>query len=215
METNVRKQYNQMAALYDRVWSRYVAKTLAFLKDWAQLSPTSTVLDVACGTGTFERLVLREHPTQSIVGIDLSEKMLDIAQQKCRAFPNVSFQKASVAALPFADRNFDVIVSASALHYFDDPIAALIEMKRVLKPDGELVILDWCKDDWLCRLYDFALKRFDPAYRQCYTQVEFHSFLGAAGFQIRRATRVRLTLAWELMVATAKPIALGDRSYEG
>lgn len=215
METTVRKQYNQMAALYDRVWSRYVAKTLAFLKDWAQLAPTSTVLDVACGTGAFERLVLLEQPTQQIIGIDLSEKMLDIAQQKCRAYPNVSFQKASAAALPFADRSFDVVVSASALHYFDDPIAAFIEMKRVLKPDGKLVILDWCKDDWLCRLYDLALKRFDPAYRQCYTQVEFHIFLGAAGFQIQRATRVRLTLAWGLMIATAKPMVVGDHSHKG
>lgn len=215
MESTVRKQYNRMAALYDRVWSGYVAKTLAFLKDWAQLTPTSTILDVACGTGAFERLVLLEHPTQQIIGIDLSEKMLDIAQQKCRAYPNVSFQKASAAALPFVDRSFDVVVSASALHYFDDPIVALIEMKRVLKPDGELVILDWCKDDWLCRLYDFALKRFDPAYRQCYTQVEFHSFLGAAGFQIQRATRVRLTLAWGLMIATAKPIGLGSHSLKG
>ena len=206
METTVRKQYNQMAALYDRLWSRYVAKTLAFLKDWSQLNPDSTVLDVACGTGTFERLVLQEHPNLHIVGVDLAERMLAIAQQKCRHYPHVSFQKASVAALPFNDRSFDLVLSASALHYFDDPIAALIEMKRVLKPDGELVILDWCKDDWLCQLYDLVLKRIDPAYKQCYTQADFHSFLDTAGFTIRRATRVRVSLAWEVMVATAKPL---------
>ncbi|PSB26683.1 class I SAM-dependent methyltransferase [Stenomitos frigidus] len=205
METTVRDQYNQMAEAYDRRWSRYLSRTLSLLKQWAELAPESTVLDIACGTGEFERLVLLEQPTQAIVGIDLSEKMLEIAQQKCRDYPHVSFQKASVAALPFADRSFDVVVSASALHYFDDPIAALIEVKRVLKPDGELVILDWCKDDWLCQLYDWVLKRLDPAYQQCYTQAAFHSFLSATGFTIQRATRVRISLAWEMMIATARP----------
>ena len=206
METTVRQQYNQMAALYDRLWSRYISKTLTFLKDWAQITSTNTVLDVACGTGAFERLILQEQPNLHIVGIDLAEKMLAIAQRKCREYPHVSFQKASVAALPFADHSFDVVLSASALHYFDDPIVALVEMKRVLKPDGALVTLDWCKDDWLCQLYDLVLKRIDPAYKQCYTQAEFHHFLSTAGFDIQRATRVRVSLAWDVMVATAKPI---------
>jgi ubiquinone/menaquinone biosynthesis C-methylase UbiE len=206
MEANVRKQYNQMAGVYDRIWSRYISKSLSFLKDWAQLDPLDTVLDVACGTGAFERLVLLEQPTRSIIGVDLSEKMLEIATQKCRDYPNVAFENASVTALPFVDRSFDVVVSASAFHYFENPTAALIEMRRVLKPEGELTILDWCKDDWLCRLYDFVLKRFDPAHEQCYTQAELHHFLDETGFQIQRATRFRIGLAWELMLATVKPI---------
>jgi ubiquinone/menaquinone biosynthesis C-methylase UbiE len=210
MEARVRQQYNQMAAVYDLVWSRYVSKSLSFLKDWTQLDPNSTVLDVACGTGTFEYLVLMEQPTQSIVGIDLSDKMLEIAQQKCRNYPNVSFQHASATALPFSDRSFDVVVSASALHYFDAPTAALMEMKRVLKPEGELIMLDWCKDDWLCRIYDFALQRLDPAHKQCYTQAEFHHLLSKTGFQIQRATRFRIGVAWELMIAIANPMVLGD-----
>ena len=203
IETTVGDQYNQMAERYDRRWSHYLANTLSLLKEWAAIAPESTVLDVGCGTGEFERLVLLEQPTQAIVGIDLSEQMLERAQQKCRDYPHVSFQKASVAALPFSDRSFDVIVSASAFHYFNDPIAALTEMKRVLKPNGEIVILDWCKDYILCQLYDLVLKRLDPAYKQCYTQAEFHKLLAEAGFIVDRATRVRISLAWELMVATA------------
>jgi ubiquinone/menaquinone biosynthesis C-methylase UbiE len=206
MEANVREQYNKTASVYDQVWSRYIFRSLSFLKDWVQLDPVDIVLDVACGTGTFERLVLLEQPTQSISGVDLSEKMLEIAAKKCRDYPHVSFQTASVAALPFADHSFDVVVSASAFHYFENPTAALTEMRRVLKPDGELTILDWCKDDWLCRLYDFVLKRFDPAHEQCYTQAEFHGFLTGAGLQIQRANRFRIGIAWELMLATVTPI---------
>ncbi len=204
-ETKVREQYNQMAAVYDQRWNTYVVNTVSFLKNWAQLSPSATVLDVGCGTGEFERLVLADHPTQKITGVDISDKMLAIAKQKCHAYPNVSFQIARASALPFANDNFDVVVSANSFHYFDDPDAALGEMKRVLKPDGIVVILDWCRDYLLCQICDVVLKLFDPAYKQCYNQKEFHSLLASAHFNVHRATKVRFGILWGLMVATATP----------
>lgn len=202
-ETTVREQYDQMAAVYDQRWSSYIAQTLSFLKTWAQISPLATVLDVACGTGEFERLMLNEHPKQQIVGVDISEKMLAIAQHKCHAYPNVLFHLAAASTLPFAINSFDVIVSANAFHYFDDPLAALGEMKRVLKPDGKVVILDWCRDYLLCKICDFVLKIFDPAHKQCYTQTELHHLLASANFAVHRETKVRFGVLWGLMAATA------------
>jgi ubiquinone/menaquinone biosynthesis C-methylase UbiE len=202
-KTTVREQYDQMAAKYDRRWSSYITNTLSFLQDWAQISPQDKVLDIACGTGEFERLVLTQEPTQEIVGVDISEKMLAIARQKLHAYPNVSFHTAPASALPFCDNSFDLVVSASSFHYFENPVAALVEMKRVLKPNGRVIILDWCKDYLLCRLCDLALKFFDPTYQQCYTEAEFHHLLEMAGFGIRRATRFRFNVVWGMMVATA------------
>ncbi|MBW4626199.1 MAG: class I SAM-dependent methyltransferase [Brasilonema octagenarum HA4186-MV1] len=204
-ETRVRQQYDQMSSVYDQRWKSYISKTLSFVKNWAQISPLDTVLDVACGTGEFERLLLSEYPTQHIVGVDISKKMLEIAKHKCSIYPQVWFQTASVLALPFASNTFDVVISASSFHYFDDPLAALREMKRVLKPEGKVVILDWCKDYFFWKISDIVLKLFDPAYKQCYTQDEFHHFLAATNFTIRRATRVRFDIVWGLMVATATP----------
>jgi len=206
-KTTVREQYDYLAAKYDQRWSSYISNTLSFLKTWAQISPQSTVLDIGCGTGEFERLVLADYPMQKMVGVDISERMLAIARQKLHTYPNLSFCTASAVALPFANNSFDIIVSASSFHYFDRPTAALAEMKRVLKPDGTLIILDWCKDYLLCRLCDILLKVFDPAYKQCYTQADFHHLLSAAGFSISRATKVRFGLVWGLMVATATPQA--------
>ncbi|NJM67888.1 MAG: methyltransferase domain-containing protein [Acaryochloris sp. RU_4_1] len=201
-EAKVRQQYNRFAAVYDQRWHRYVTNTLEFLKTWVQISPTERVLDIACGTGEFERMILAEYSKQEIMGVDISEQMLAIAQQKIHAFPNVSFQTANASALPFADNSFDVVVSANAFHYFDDPAVALQEMKRVLKPMGRVVILDWCKDFVVCQIYDVFLKFFDPAYRQCYRQAEFHQLLTTTGFRIEGAQKVRFGWIWGLMIAT-------------
>ncbi|HAX77674.1 MAG TPA: methyltransferase type 11, partial [Cyanobacteria bacterium UBA11372] len=115
-ETTVRQQYDRMAAVYDQRWRSYIANTLSFLKTWANLPPTATVLDVACGTGEFERLVLADRPMQQMLGVDISEKMLAIARQKLHTYPNVSFHVAPASALPFTDNSFDVVVSANSFH---------------------------------------------------------------------------------------------------
>ncbi|WP_392536245.1 class I SAM-dependent methyltransferase [Nostoc sp. C117] len=202
-ETIVRKHYDQLAGVYDLRWKSYITNTLSFLKTWAEISPTDTILDVACGTGEFERLLLAEFSSQQIVGVDISDKMLTIAKQKFSAYPQVSFQIASASNLPFDNDSFDVIVSANAFHYFDDPLTALKEMRRVLKPDGKVIILDWCRDYLTCKICELILKVFDPAHQQCYSQNEFHHLLKDANLAVSRATKIRFGLVWGLMVTTA------------
>ncbi len=201
-ESTVRTQYDQLAILYDQRWHSYVTRTLSFLHTWARIPAQASVLDVACGTGEFERQLLAPHPTQSIVGVDISAQMLAIAQQKYATYSNVSFHLGRAAALPFADTSFDSIVCANAFHYFDNPADVLQEMKRVLKPEGTMVILDWCKDYLLCRLCDLGLQLFDPAHKHCYTQAALHHILVDSGFTLQRATRIRFGLVWGLMAVT-------------
>jgi ubiquinone/menaquinone biosynthesis C-methylase UbiE len=197
--------YDRLASQYDQRWRRYIGATLTFLRSSVSIPPSSLILDVGCGTGEFELLLLREHPEQSIVGVDLSEGMLELARQKCGAFPGATFYQADAATLPFSDSSFDLIVSASAFHYFNEPAAALLEIRRVVKPTGSVVILDWCKDYLMCRLFDLVLKRIEPGYESCYTQGELHRLLESAGFEVRSANRKRFGLIWGLMMATAIP----------
>lgn len=204
-EAKVRQQYNRLADVYDQRWHRYVTRTLDFFETWVALSHTEKVLDVACGTGEFERIVLAKNPEQRIVGVDISEQMLAIAQRKLQPFSSVSFAVANTSDLPFADQSFDVVVSANAFHYFDHPDTALREMKRVLKSAGRVIILDWCRDFLVCQICDVLLKLIDPAHRQCYTQKEFHHLLTTTGFEIESTEKVRFGWIWGLMIATCKP----------
>ena len=201
-EVKVKTQYDRLADIYDLRWRNYIVNTLTFLHNWEEIEPQSTILDVACGTCEFERLLLNQNPTQKITGIDISEKMLNIAREKYRAYPSVKFHQASVHSLPFSSQSFDVVVSANAFHYFDRPQVALAEMKRVLKPNGKVIILDWNKDYPVCRICDWLLQIFDPAHQQCYTQEELHKLLISAEFKIHRATKVRFGVIWGLMAVT-------------
>lgn len=203
VESTVREQYNHLANQYDRRWKNYIDKTLYFFQAWAKITPDETLLDVACGTGELERLLLEQHPHQQIIGVDLSSQMLVQAQQKLRLFPTVTFQVATARSLPFPDHQFDVVLSANSFHYFDSPETVLQEMQRVLKPTGRLLILDWCRDSWLCQLFDAVLQRFDSAHRQCYTQAEMHHFLTSAQFELMRSEKVQLNWLWELMAVEA------------
>jgi ubiquinone/menaquinone biosynthesis C-methylase UbiE len=204
-DPELRRRYDRLANGYDQRWRRYITGILTFLKSWVSIPPRAAVLDIGCGTAEFERLVLQEHPEQRMVGVDVSEKMLELARQKCEAYPNVTFCNASASALPFPDHQFDVVVSASALHYFQEPDASLAEMRRVVKPGGSVVILDWCKDYISCRLFDIVLKMIEPGYERCFTERQLDRLLASAQFDIQCAKRVRFGLVWGLMIATAAP----------
>ncbi|MEO1132089.1 MAG: methyltransferase domain-containing protein, partial [Cyanobacteria bacterium J06639_1] len=165
IEGIIKQQYDDIAHVYDRRWNRYISNTLTFFQTWVDINPTANVLDVACGTGELERLLLQKYPSLHITGVDISDKMLERARQKLKGYANLSFEHTTAASLPFANDSFDAVISANSFHYFSHPEKVLSEMRRVLKPGGTLTILDWCKDFLLCRVCDGILKLLDPAHQ--------------------------------------------------
>ncbi|GAB3022038.1 class I SAM-dependent methyltransferase [Natronobiforma cellulositropha] len=103
------------------------------------------VLDVACGTGIVARRVATEVGTSgSVVGLDINEGMLAVAAEAAAdSQPPIEWRQADATDLPFADARFDVVCCQQALQFFDDPGAALEEMRRVLTPSGRLAASVW------------------------------------------------------------------------
>ncbi len=205
-ESKVGFQYDRLAKIYDRRWYNYVSNTLNFLIDYLHrtevISTNKNVIDIACGTGELERLLINadsQLKQLNIVGVDISEKMLDMARLK---LPNLEFIKASAIALPFPNHSFDLAITASAFHYFEHPITVLNEIRRILKPKGKLIILDWCRDYWSCKALDLFLKIFDPAHKGCYTQSELNDFFTTSGFNVTREQKQKLGIFWGVMIAT-------------
>jgi SAM-dependent methyltransferase len=112
------------------------------------LTPGDGVLDVGCGPGNFTRdfaRVVSEHGLA--IGIDASPTMLARAVKDTppAAFPAAGYIRGDAVQLPFRDASFDAVCCFAALHFFDDPFAALDHMTRVLTPGGRIALLTSCR----------------------------------------------------------------------
>jgi ubiquinone/menaquinone biosynthesis C-methylase UbiE len=208
--TSAPQKYDALARTYDRRWQRYHAETFSrAVRDVHDERPVS-VLDVPCGTGELIRWLLPRVPKARIVGVDGSAAMLRMARQKWADQPQVSFQHALADALPFGEQTFDWVLCCSSLHYFRQPERVLAEFARVLKPAGRLLLLDWCRNPWHCRLIDWWKIRHDLTYVRMYTTHELRRLLQGAGWSVAQLERFRVSWIaglrlWEMMEVLATP----------
>lgn len=203
-DLTVPHQYERWARVYDLLWRRYMNQTLPVLQRTANLTPGERILDLGSGTGELARRICASTPGLDIVGVDLAPAMVEQAQQKLENVEAASFVHADAHELPFEDASFDVVVSASTFHYLTFPHRVLQEVGRVLRPEGRLVVLDWCRDFWTCRVMDVVLTMIDPAHRRCYTLDEVVSLFGASPLTFRSGFRYRFDVVWGMMVVEAR-----------
>lgn len=134
------------AADYEPLWRSRIAAAQARLMECASLAPGERVLDVACGTGLATFAAARAvAPGGEVVGVDLSGRMIELARRRAdvRQEANARFLRMDAQRLALPDASFDVALCALGLMYLPDPVQALGEMRRVLRPGGRLVVAVW------------------------------------------------------------------------
>ncbi|MBN8579227.1 MAG: class I SAM-dependent methyltransferase [Anaerolineae bacterium] len=106
--------------------------------------PAMQVLDLGCGTGTLTLMLKRAHPDAVITGLDGDSQVLDIARQKSRGM-NIQWDEGLASALPYPDSTVDRVVTSLVIHHLstEEKRRAFNEMYRVLKPQGQLHVLDF------------------------------------------------------------------------
>jgi ubiquinone/menaquinone biosynthesis C-methylase UbiE len=132
-------KYNRIASLYELL---DLPLEFPYFRKWRKkaLSDLSgKVLEVGIGTGRN----LKYYPSRcSVTGIDNSKGMLNQAGKKAKGMKNVTLLLMDAEHLDFPDNSFDYVITTFVLCTIPDPMKALKEMRRVLKPSGELIALE-------------------------------------------------------------------------
>lgn len=182
-EALIRAEFSRQAETLESARFFNDADTLARMREAAALTPTSRVIDVACGPGIVVE-ALAPHAGE-VVACDITPAMLERAAARCAkaGLTNVRCVQGPAEALPFADASFDVVVTRAALHHFPNPGAAVREMARVLRPGGRAVILDSTSSENAeeSALHNALEILRDPSHARMLPKSELLALLPAAG----------------------------------
>lgn len=144
----------------DKVWRRKTAKAVA-------KHQPATILDLATGTADLAIALAKSNPKARIVGMDISEKMLEIGKRKVakqKMDSRIELHVGDAADLPFEDNTFDAVTVAFGVRNFEDLDKGLSEIHRVLKTNGQAVILEFSMPERfpVKQLYLFYFKHLLP-----------------------------------------------------
>ncbi|NUM46114.1 MAG: class I SAM-dependent methyltransferase [Anaerolineales bacterium] len=136
--TQIQQDFDRLADLEGDGWSHnnhYHAFLLKQLPERSELD----ALEIGCGTGAFARLLAGRF--RRVLALDLSPRMIEVAKERSRDFPNIEFQVADVMTYPLPVKQFGCVASIATLHHL--PFEAVIaKIKPALAPRGRLLVLD-------------------------------------------------------------------------
>ena len=139
-ERDTRAFFSDVADEWDRLRGELFGATTDLQLLPALLDPDVAVGDLGCGSG---RLAATIAPyARSVVAVDASPEMLDVARSRLSVFDNVQVVEGQIEDLPLESGSLDLALVVHLLHHVADPSAALAEVARVLRPGGRLVIAD-------------------------------------------------------------------------
>ncbi len=143
-----------------RLWKK-------ILIELAELNENSVVLDIASGTADIPKFISEKFKSASIYVTDINASMLVRGRERSlneNFFHNCAFALASGEELPYQDNSFDLVTVGFGIRNFTDKLRGLKEMKRVLRPNGTLLILEFSKptNSFFSKIYDWYSFKIIP-----------------------------------------------------
>jgi ubiquinone/menaquinone biosynthesis C-methylase UbiE len=104
-----------------------------------------TLLDVGCGTGYFTMAAASILEDGKIIGIDIMDEMLEVAKDRSQGVENIEYRKSEEYSFPIEDKSVKYVFISNVIHEVENKIKYLTEIKRVIKSNGYLCIIEWDK----------------------------------------------------------------------
>ena len=184
--------WDKASAAYETFWQKQLKPAQDRLLEMADIQNGEKVLDLACGTGLVSFRAAADAGKEGMVlGTDISDKMIELATAngKEKNLSNITFQRMDAEDLPLTAQSFDVVLCALGLMYMPNPLKAMIEIYRVLRPGGRAVAAVWGKRDncgW-AEIFPIVDSRVSSEVCPMFFNLGNHDILlktfGAAGFE--------------------------------
>lgn len=180
---SVRHFFSEHAEDYSRSQSHASGADLAALLEALRLDGTEVALDVATGTG-FTAVSLARR-VKHVTGIDLTEEMLEQARRlaQSQAVTNVTFALGDAMKMEYVGATFDIVTTRRATHHFEDVPRFLSEANRVLKPGGQIGIVDMSPPKGAESFMNRIERLRDNSHAEAFTSEAWGSMIAGAGFK--------------------------------
>jgi len=165
------------------------------LRDKKSTSSSLKILDIGCGTGQLMSHLAKQLSNAKLYGIDLTEAMINNAKQKLKQYKNVILNQASVENIPHKDKLFDYVLTTEAFHHFPEPEKALLEMKRVLKNNGKIILIDINFGPGISYLFH----KIEPGNKKIYSKKQFRQLFKATGLHLIEQKRIGVVAIYNLL----------------
>jgi ubiquinone/menaquinone biosynthesis C-methylase UbiE len=159
---------------------KFEAKTLRSI---SSISNIDLALEIGCGNGNGTRIIDKLFKPKKIVAIDLDKRMIEIAKRK-KKNKNTIYEIMDTTKLNFPDNHFDAIFVFNVIHHIPNWKDSLNEIKRVLKPNGELLLEELSIETFTGGFGYVLRKLLKHPYQQMYSVQEFTDYINEIGFQI-------------------------------
>lgn len=145
--TRSRAYFEVVQKEWEKIRQNYIDDPFSLLVASSLVGPEGVAVDV--GTGTGELLLPLAQTAGKVIGVDSSEKMLEVCRDRVNqsGLKNVELRLGDAEALPLADEECDTAFSSMLLHHLGDPSLGINEMTRIVKPGGRVVVSDLVKHD--------------------------------------------------------------------
>jgi ubiquinone/menaquinone biosynthesis C-methylase UbiE len=180
---------------YQRRVQKLVINRMAIIKGM-------NVLDLGCGTGQGTIDIAKKlDGTGNVVGIDLSEKMIEQAKKKLTNFQygNVIFMVGSADSIDYQDC-FDYVFSTNAFHHFENKESVFIKIRQSLKQNGVFLLQDICDDYFLMQLLDLAGKIGQKEHAGSMKSQELESLFHKTGFKDIEVEKLKINWFFRVMI---------------
>lgn len=161
------------------------------------------VLDICAGTAVNGILIAEQKTNATVIGIDNSKDMLSVARKKIarKKINSVEMREMDATHLEFADHVFDVVIISLILHEMGKPLAqkTLSEARRVLKPEGTVLVVEWEQPQGLFQKFMFSIiKQLEFQNFEHFLNKDFDQYFKNNGFTIRDVKHCDYTRIFKL-----------------